>query len=145
MRCAERERRFNKPFAMKPFTFLNSLLLALYLFSVAVQYNDPDPWLWMTIYGLAAGACGLAWRQPAHWLWPGALALTTAGWAATIAPRVLGRVAFGELFEAWEMKDMRVEEARELGGLLIVASWMLVLFLRAYNKWLTQRRAAPQN
>lgn len=127
------------------FKLLNALQLAMYVFSVIVQYNDPDPWLWMTVYGLAAGACLLAFWRPAHWHWPGLLGVVTAGWAATIAPRVLGRVAFGELFEAWEMKDMRVEEAREMGGLLIVAGWMLVLFYRAYSQRLTQRRAAQQN
>jgi hypothetical protein len=121
------------------------LLLVLFVFSVIVQYNDPDPLVWMSIYGLAAGACVYAYRRPAHWLWPGGLALVSGVWAATIAPRVLGRVAFRELFEAWEMKDLRVEEAREMGGLLIVAVWMLVLFCRAARRRLTQRRAAQQN
>ena len=130
---------------LNPFKLLNVLLLAMYLFSVIVQYNDPDPWVWMTVYGLAAGACVYAFWRPAHWLWPGLLGLATALWAASLAPRVLGRVAFGELFEAWEMKDLRVEEAREMGGLLIVASWMLELFCRAYSQRLTQRRAAQQN
>ena len=130
---------------MKLFNLLNTLLLAMFVFSVVVQYNDPDPLVWMTVYGLAAGACVYAYRHPAHWLWPGGLAVASALWAATIAPRVLGRVAFRELFEAWEMKDLRVEEAREMGGLLIVAAWMLVLFGRAFAQWLTQRRAAQQN
>jgi hypothetical protein len=130
---------------MKLLTLLNALLLAMFVFSLIVQYNDPDPWLWMSVYGVAAGACLLAFRRPAHWQIPGVLALTSGLWAATIAPRVLGRVAFGELFEAWEMKDLRVEEAREMGGLLIVAVWMSVLFYRAYARRLTQRKAAAQN
>lgn len=130
---------------MKLFKPLNYLLLALFVFSVIVQYNDPDPWVWMTIYGLAAAACLVALKQPGQWLLSGALLLLTAVWAATLAPRVLGRVAFGELFEAWEMKDLRVEEAREFGGLLIVATWMLVLFLRARQTKLTRRDTATQN
>ena len=130
---------------MKLFSLLNYLLLALFVFSVAVQYNDPDPLVWMTIYGLAALACVVALKRPAQWVWPGVLCLSALGWAATILPRVWGRVRAGELFAAWEMKDLRVEEAREFGGLLIVAAWMLVLFLRARLVWLTRRRPATQN
>ena len=127
------------------FKLLNYLMLALFIFSLIVQYNDPDPLTWMTIYGLAAAACVSAFKRPAHWLLPGALALVSLIWAGTIAPRVWGKVAFGELFEAWEMKDLRVEEAREMGGLLIVAAWMLVLFCRAARIWLTRRAPAKQN
>lgn len=130
---------------MKLFKPLNYLFLALFVFSVIVQYNDPDPWVWMTIYGLAATACIVAFKQPSQWLLSGALLLFSIVWAATIAPRVLGRVAFSELFEAWEMKDLRVEEAREFGGLLIIATWMLVLFLRARQTKLTRRDTATQN
>jgi hypothetical protein len=130
---------------MKLFKLLNYLLLAMFVFSVLVQYNDPDPLVWLTVYGLAAVACVLAFKRPTHWLLPGGLALLTLIWASTLALRVWGRVAIGELFEAWEMKDQRVEEARELGGLLIVAVWMLVLFGRAVRLWLTRRAPAKQN
>ena len=130
---------------MMLFKLLNYLLLALFIFSVIVQYNDPDPLTWMTIYGLAAAACIIAFKRPAHWLLPGVLALVSLVWAATIAPRVWGKVALGELFEAWEMKDLRVAEAREMGGLLIVASWTFVLFCRACHVRLTRRAPTKQN
>jgi hypothetical protein len=130
---------------MKLFKLLNYLMLAMFIFSVIVQYNDPDPLVWMTLYGLAAVACVIAFKRPAHWLLPGGLALLALSWAGTIALRVWGKVAVGELFEAWEMKDQRVEEARELGGLLIVAVWMLVLFCRAARLWLTRRAQTKQN
>jgi hypothetical protein len=128
--------------AMKLFNLLNYIFLALFVFSVLVQYNDPDPLVWMIIYGLAAVACVVAIKRPAHWQLPGVLLLGNLLWAASIAPRVWGRVRFAELFEAWEMKDLRVEEAREFGGLLMVAAWMFVLFCQAR---LTQRRGATQN
>lgn len=130
---------------MKLFKLLNYLSLVMFIFSVVVQYNDPDPLVWMTVYGLAAVACVLAFKRPAHWVLPGGLALLALLWAGAIALRVWGRVAVGELFEAWEMKDRRVEEARELGGLLIVAVWMLVLFYRALRLRLTRRAPAKQN
>ena len=108
-------------------TILNYVMTACFVFSVVVQFNDPDPLRWMAIYGAAATACVFALRRRGAWRLPAAIGTVASVWAATIAPRVLGQVAFGELFEAFEMKDLRVEEARECGGLLIVAVWMAVL------------------
>jgi hypothetical protein len=51
-------------------------------------------------------------------------------WAATIAPRVLGRTPFLDMFEAFEMRDLGVEESREMYGLAVVAAWMAVLAVR---------------
>jgi hypothetical protein len=42
---------------------------------------------------------------------------------------VVGRVSVGELFQSYRMTSEAVEEAREMGGLLIVAAWMSVLAL----------------
>jgi hypothetical protein len=41
---------------------LNVLLIALFLYSTAVQYNDPDPYVWMPIYMYGAVLCLLALR-----------------------------------------------------------------------------------
>src|SRR5881394_3109931 len=105
---------------------LNYLMTAAFLFSVAVQYNDPDPVRWMAIYGAAAVVCVLAIMGRERWPLPAAIGLIALIWALTLAPDVIGKVRFGELFEAFEMKDERVEVAREMGGLLIVAFWMAV-------------------
>lgn len=105
---------------------LNCLMTAAFLFSVAVQYNDPGPVRWMAIYGAAAIVCVLAITGRGRWMLPAAVGLIALIWASTLAPAVIGKVRFGELFEAFEMKDERVEVAREMGGLLIVAFWMAV-------------------
>jgi len=42
---------------------------------------------------------------------------------------------YAHMFDAWEMKSISVEEAREASGLLIVATWMLVIVV-------AQRRGA---
>ena len=34
------------------FRLLAALMCGMFLLSVAVQWNDPDPWLWMPVYGL---------------------------------------------------------------------------------------------
>ena len=45
-------------------------------------------------------------------------------WAATSGtPFVL----YEHMFDAWEMKNTAIEEAREASGLLIVAFWMAVI------------------
>ena len=116
---------------MKPalllWKILNGLMAAAFLFSVAVQYNDPDPLRWMAIYGAAAVVCVLAVAGRWRWLAPAIVGLVALGWAMTLMRDVIGKVHFGELFEAFEMKDERVEVAREMGGLLIVAFWMAVV------------------
>jgi len=107
----------------------NGLMAILFLFAVAVQYNDPDPLRWMAIYGLSALACVLALAgrllRPA----PILIGVAALAWAATIAPGVVGGVSVGDLFESYAMKSEPVEEAREMGGLLIVTVWMGVLAL----------------
>jgi len=108
-------------------TGLNVLLLLAFAFSVVVQVNDPDPFAWMAMYGLAAAACLLALLRRGHWVIPALVGLTALGWALGIAPRVVGQVRFLDMFGAFEMKSMAIEESREMYGLLIIAAWMAVL------------------
>ena len=42
--------------------------------------------------------------------------------------------AYSHMFDAWEMKSVPVEEAREATGLLIVAAWMAVLVVGAASR-----------
>ena len=109
---------------------LNALMVALFVLAVAVQYNDPDPIRWMSIYGMAALGCGLAYRGKLHWSIPAATGLVALIWAATIAPRVVGKASLGEMFQSWEMHSELIEEEREMCGLLIVAfvTFLLVIF-----------------
>jgi hypothetical protein len=103
----------------------------MFTFSVIVQANDPDPWRWMLLYGVAAGACLLAFRRGLRWWVPAVVGVIALIWSATIAPRVVGRVAFLDMFEEFEMKNAGIEESREMYGLLLVALWMAVLTARA--------------
>lgn len=122
----------------------NWIMTAAFLLSVLVQYNDPDPFSWMAIYGVAMVSCLLYLRR--KYFWPlfaliGLIALTLA---ALFAPGVLGQVALPELFAQWEMKDERVEVAREMGGLLIVAVWMTVLAVSSFRRKKAVTDAAVQ-
>ena len=114
----------------KLFTILNYLMLIVFLFMVVVQYNDPDTLLWMGIYGIAALICILASLNRLNWGLSALIALTALGWALMIAPQVIGEVSFSELFGSLYMKSLVVEQAREMGGLLIVTVWMIVLTVK---------------
>lgn len=110
---------------------LTVLIGVFFLLAVVVQYNDPDPLRWMAIYGAAAVACLLLLRGGLpRWL-PALVGLVALVWAATLTPGVVGQVAPGDLFREVKMASPAVEEAREMIGLLIVAVWMLVLFVVA--------------
>ena len=126
-------------FASSLWKVLNGLMTAAFLFSVAVQYNDPDPVRWMAIYGAATVVCVLAIMGRGRWMLPAAIGLIALIWALTLAPQVIGKVRFGELFEAFEMKDERVEVAREMGGLLIVAFWMAVSAIAFWRQHATTK------
>ncbi|HMC54329.1 MAG TPA: transmembrane 220 family protein [Gemmatimonadaceae bacterium] len=43
-------------------------------------------------------------------------------------------IAFLSLFSQWEMKDIHVEEAREMYGLLIVAVWMAAIAVASWRR-----------
>lgn len=109
---------------------VDGIFLLLFAFSVVVQVNDPDPLRWIAIYGAAAVACLVG--SQLHWTVPVAIGLVALAWAITIAPNVIGLIPFREMFREFEMKNLAVEESREMYGLLLVAFWMAVLGHRAY-------------
>jgi hypothetical protein len=118
----------------RSWTIANGVMCALFIFSAVVQVNDPDPWVWMPIYVAAAALCLAEMRRRTRWTVPLILVVVAVIWAGTIAPRVLGKVGFMEMFGAWEMKNLGIEEEREMYGLLIVAGWMAAV------SWAASRR-----
>lgn len=115
----------------KAWTVANALFALMFGFSVVVQVNDPDPLGWVAVYGLAVLVCVLVIVRRVHPVVPVLVALAALTWAATIAPRVLGRVEFLGMFGAFEMESLAVEESREMYGLLLVAAWMGVVAFRS--------------
>ena len=107
-------------------TLANGIMLLMFLFSAAVQLNDPDPLRWMGIYGAAAVVCGLEIRRQAPPWTAVALALIALVWAGSLYYRA-HEVPISSLFAEWEMQDLRIEEAREMYGLTIVGVWMIAI------------------
>ena len=117
----------------------NALMLLAFIFSVIVQFNDPDPLLWAAIYTLAAIVCALELRRRTPAALPAAIALAALAWAATLAPRVIGNVPFASMFAEFEMANIAVEESREMYGLVLIALWMIAIAGAAWR-----RRSAVQ-
>ncbi len=125
--------RTNNPAKFRFFTWLNAIMFILFLLCVVVQYNDPDAPIWMMMYGLAALCCLLFLWNRLHWGISALLAGVALVWAIFLAPHVIGRVSIYDLFSSIQMKDLSVEQAREMGGLLIITVWMVVLSFSAHR------------
>ena len=96
--------------------------------SAAVQWNDPDPAIWMSVYLVGAGisvaaAFGRLAPRPTG-LFGAAIAL----WFAFLAPTLPG--APGDAFTSFQMKAASHEAPREAVGLAILAAWMVFLAVR---------------
>ena len=125
---------------MKIFNIVFSVLFVIF---AALQYNDPDPWLWMPIYLYAAVLCWLAFRNKFY-------------------PKlILGGVAFYALYGiylffekdgvadwmtehnaeniAQQMKASTpwIEDTREFFGLCLVSFALLMNYFYAKRKKLT--------
>ena len=105
-------------------------MATLFLFGAVVQLNDPDPWLWVGIYLAASLATVASVRWPAQIILPVIVGTVAIIWAVTLAPAVVARVPFLEMFSAWEMQNVGIEQSREMYGLLVIALWMFVLAWR---------------
>jgi len=87
-----------------------------------LQFNDPDPEIWVTIYGLAAIMCALAVLGKFHV--PTLLLISTASF---IGGMYLFPTSVSDwIIQEWQqadltMKTVDMEEARESFGLLIVS------------------------
>jgi hypothetical protein len=111
------------------FNILSGGMLIVFAASCAVQYNDPDPGLWIVAYGVAG-------------------VFTAFALAGRLTPLT---IPAGLIYLAWAMYNMphvpssewlTTETSRESGGLMISAIWMAVLAIAWYRK---RHPAPPQN
>jgi hypothetical protein len=100
---------------------LNLLLALAFALFAAWQYNDPDPWVWASLYGFVAAVCGYALFKTLH---PGVLLagmLVCLLWGASLLPEFIGWLRMGAPSITGSMKAEapHVEFTREFLGLLI--------------------------
>ena len=115
---------------------LNSLICLLMLMCAVLQYNDPDPWLWVSIYlvpglwaGLAAAMPNLTRRKGARRLLGLFIALTLVG-VGFYWPEVPG---FWKPAIWWHgdlaMTTYQVELAREGMGMISALVALVIVYL----------------
>jgi hypothetical protein len=114
----------------------------LFLLFAAVQYNDPDPQVWVPIYGIAALACLMAWVGMGQWWFFAGMTVVYALAAWNQWPPVFE----GFLLNEMGMKSINIELARESGGLAICAVAMGVLaYLSTKKSRPTTRKSEPKS
>lgn len=129
---------FSKPVSlyfrsMKTFNLMFTFLFVLF---AGLQYNDPDPFLWIPIYLFAAFLCWKASKGIYHKKLMG-LGLGLYGlYAVYLLLDKNGVLSWANehaaesLVTAMKAEKPWIEETREFGGLLIL---MVVLSLNLYN------------
>lgn len=135
-----RSRDFSDLTKMK---WVNYIFLVLFLLSAALQYNDPDPYLWIPVYLWGAWLCWLAIRQkfpPSLYLLSALFYIGFASWLF-IAPD--GVISWAKehhaesLVQTMKATKPWIEQSREFGGLLIL------LISLALNWWIARRKPVP--
>lgn len=107
-------------------------LAALFLLFAALQYNDPDPGLWMLVYGAISVACACAvfnvYSVPV-------MIVMAGGYLILSALHVDGMLEWlkspnrNKIFDdVAKMQYPYIEEAREFLGLLICLIALMYLF-----------------
>jgi hypothetical protein len=111
---------------------MNYLALALvpvFLLFAGWQYNDPDPLLWMTLYGITAYTAWRAYRGQSNPELLVVLLLLTAAWGLSSWLQMTAWEGF--ITESIQMKTQNQELAREAVGLwLCSAAFGLFLAMR---------------
>ncbi|MCZ6674430.1 MAG: transmembrane 220 family protein [Verrucomicrobia bacterium] len=116
---------------------LNWLFCFLFLLSAVLQYNDPDPVVWMLRWGAAGIGCLLFGLGKLPKALPIAVGVIGLIWATVLLPRILETsvdIRWKEVFMQASMSNITVEWIREMGGLLIITTWMGVLVLLGRKK-----------
>lgn len=114
---------------------LSLVLALLFLLFAALQYNDPDPQIWIPIYSFAAIACLMAYAGLGR---PWFFVLMALGYSFAAYYQWPPRFE-GFLFSELGMRSVFIEMARESGGLAICAVGMFVL------AWLVNRTGTRQS
>lgn len=93
------------------------------LLCIVVQYNDPDGWLWMTIYGTGLVLTLLHLFSKSS---PVVLSIASvAGFAGTLYISLsIAELEADKVLSSLNMQGRGVEEVREAIGLLIQSVWL---------------------
>ena len=100
---------------------INSLLAILFLIFAVVQYNDPDPWLWIALYTYISIISGMAVMGQYNKSMIGAGLLVCVGGFFFLLPDFINWLNTGaeSIVESMKAEKPHIELTREFLGLLI--------------------------
>jgi hypothetical protein len=84
--------------------------------------------------------CGLHYFNRLHWYVVAAPALVSLVWVTSLIPALNQGVPWREVVGSLAMQNDTVEEVREIGGLLLVLLWAVVLLKVNYSKAIKEKR-----
>jgi hypothetical protein len=129
---------------MFPMKITNAILSIIFILFAAVQYNDPDPLMWMVIYGMVAVVCAFAIIHKYNKY------VLIVGIATCLMGTLYYFPGVMELFREHEIADLTrkmkadqpfIEKSRESLGLLLAAIVLLFQY-RQMRKYIAGRKAA---
>lgn len=100
------------------------------LFAI-LQYNDPDPWVWIIIYGIVAVLCLLQWLDKLYYKTLLVAAIAFAAATLSYAPEIYGWVmdGFPSITTEMHAESMYIELVRESLGLALSSIALFYLFI----------------
>lgn len=129
---------------------VNLVFFILFVLFAFLQYNDPDPYIWVPIYLYAGVLCFLAFKGKVY---PKAC---LAGIAAYLGYAVFLLFTKDGVLDWYREHDAEslvqtmkaekpwIEDTREFGGLLLLITLLAVNYLRAKRKAPALRSGASQ-
>ncbi|MBK8702664.1 MAG: transmembrane 220 family protein [Saprospiraceae bacterium] len=111
-------------------------LASLFLLFAVVQYNDPDPWLWIAIYLTVAVSSGLtSLGRYNRWLAWGTLAAALV-WMGLLLPDFIHWIQMGapSIVGSMKAEAQHIELTREFLGLVLCVLVQLSQIIWAWRK-----------
>ena len=125
----------------------NIIFIIVFIFSAALQYNDPDPYIWVPIYLYGAWLCFRAIQEkysPALYVFG---LVVYVGYAVYLFFDKEGVLSWaGEhnaesITQSMKATKPWIEETREFGGLLILIVVLLINMIWLRKKTTTSKMA----
>jgi hypothetical protein len=120
---------------------VNIIFILFFLFSAIVQYNDPDPYVWMPIYLVGALICYQGARKKVHYSLCMPALMLYCGYALYLFFAQDGVLAWitqhnaENITQSMKAETPWIEETREFFGLLILIA--AVLANLTWYRWKT--------
>jgi hypothetical protein len=110
----------------------NYVMGGLFIISAALQFNDPDPYLWITIYGVAALLAYMNIVNKHDRLSHLGMLLACLIYGFTLVFKKDGVISWfrdhdaESLVQSMKATKPWIENAREFGGLMIIAVFLII-------------------